>query len=60
MYTHMYVHLLSCVQLFVTSWTIAHQAPLFMGFSSQEYWKGLPFPPLGDLSDLRIYMYKDI
>ena len=56
----MYVHLLSCVQLFVTSWTIAHQAPLFMGFSSQEYWKGLPFPPLGDLSDLRIYMYKDI
>ena len=27
-----------------TSWTIAHQAPLFMGFSRQEYWSGLPFP----------------
>ena len=30
-------------------WTIAHQAPLSMGFSSQEYWRGLPFPPPGDL-----------
>ena len=27
------------------------QAPLFMGFSRQEYWSGLPFPPLGDLPD---------
>ena len=34
----------SHVQLFVTPWTLAHQAPLSMGFSSQEYWKGLPFP----------------
>ena len=30
-------------------WTIAHQAPLSMGFSRQEYWSGLPFPTLGDL-----------
>ena len=39
----------SCVQLFVTPWTVAHQAPLYVGFSRQEYWSGLPFPPLGDL-----------
>ena len=31
------------VQLFVPRWTIAHQAPLSMGFSRQEYWCGLPF-----------------
>ena len=30
-------------------WTVACQAPLFMGFSKQEYWSGLPFPPPGDL-----------
>ena len=30
-------------------WTVAHQAPLSMGFSRQEYWSGLPFPPPGDL-----------
>ena len=30
-------------------WTVAHQAPLFMGFSRQEYWSSLQFPPLGDL-----------
>ena len=35
---------LSCVQLFVTPWTIAHHAPLSMGFSRQEYWSELPFP----------------
>ena len=40
---------LSCVQLFVTPWTGAHQAPPFMGFSRQEYWSGLPFPSPGDL-----------
>ena len=34
----------SCVQLFATPWTIAHQAPLSIGFSRQEYWSGLPFP----------------
>ena len=39
------------VQLFVTPWTVAHQAPLSMGFSRQEYWSGLPRPPPGDLPD---------
>ena len=34
-----------------TPWTVAHQAPLFMGFSRQEYWSGLPFPPQGNLPD---------
>ena len=34
-----------------TPWTVAHQAPLSMGFSRQEYWTGLPFPSPGDLSD---------
>ena len=36
--------LFSRVWLFVTPWTIVHQAPLSMGFSRQEYWSGLPFP----------------
>ena len=40
---------LSRVQLFVTPWTVAHQAPPSMGFSRQEYWSGLPFPSPGDL-----------
>ena len=34
-----------------TPWTVARQAPLFMGFSGQEYWSGLPCPPPGDLPD---------
>ena len=34
-----------------SSWAIAHQAPLPMGFSRQEYWSGLPFPSPGDLPD---------
>ena len=37
--------------LFATPWTVACQAPLSMGFSRQEYWSGLPFPPPGDLPD---------
>jgi len=37
------------VQLFETPWTVAPKAPLSMEFSRQEYWSGLPFPPLGDL-----------
>ena len=44
--------MLSCfshVQLFAALWFVAHQAPLSMGFSRQEYWIGLPFPSLGDL-----------
>ena len=41
----------SGVWLFVTLWRVAHQAPLSMGFSRQEYWSGLPRPPPGDLPD---------
>ena len=39
----------SCVRLFATLWTVAHQAPLSMGFSRQEYWWGLPVPSPGNL-----------
>ena len=39
----------SFVWPFATSWTVAHLATLFMGFSRQEYWCGLPCPPPGDL-----------
>ena len=46
--------LLSHVQLFVTLWTEACQAPLYVGFARQEYWSGLPFPPQRDLPDRRI------
>ena len=42
---------LSRVQLFVTPWTVAYQAPPSMGFSRQECWSGLPFPSPGDLPD---------
>ena len=37
-----------------TPWTVAHQAPLPMGFSRQEYWNGLPFPSPADFRDPRI------
>ena len=40
----------SCLTL-VIPWTVAHQAPLSMGFSRQEYWSGFSFPPPGDLPD---------
>ena len=43
--------MLSHVLLFVTAWTVALQALLSLGFPSQEYWSGLPFPPLGKLPD---------
>ena len=43
------VPLLGCVQLNRTLWTVACQAPLFIGFSRQEYWSGLPFPSPEDL-----------
>ena len=36
---------------FATPWTVARQAPLYMGFSRQKYWSGLPFPSPGDLPD---------
>ena len=41
--------MLSRVQLFVTPWTVAHQTPLSVELSRQEYWSGLPFPSPGDL-----------
>ena len=40
---------LSRVQLFATAWIVAHQAPLSMEFSRQEYWSGLPVSSPGDL-----------
>ena len=50
---HQYSCVLSLcfVQFFETLWTVAHQAPLSMGFSRQEYWSRLPFSSPGDLSD---------
>ena len=48
------VCVLTCVCLFATPWTAAHLAPLSMGFFPariQEYWSGLPFSSLGDLTD---------
>ena len=39
-------HVCSHVQLFVTPWTVVHQALLLMGFSQQEYWSRLPFPSM--------------
>ena len=42
---------LSRIQLFATLWTVAYQALRSMGFSRQEHWSGLPFPPPGDLPD---------
>ena len=45
---------LSYVWLFATPWTVACQASLAVGFSRQEYWSGMPFPPPGDLPDSRI------
>ena len=41
----------TCVQPFATLWTVAHQTPLSMGVSGQEYRSGLPCPPPGDLLD---------
>ena len=43
--THACTQLLSHVRSFATPWTVAHQAPLSMAFSRQEYWSGLTFPP---------------
>ena len=44
----------SHVHFFSTLWAVAHQAPLSMGFSSQEYWTRLPYSPPGDLPEPRI------
>ena len=43
----------SQVRLFAILWTVAHQAPLSIGFSRQEFWSGLPFPSPGDLPEPR-------
>ena len=46
-----YVGVLSHVQLFVTPWTVAHQALLSTGFPKQDYWSELPFLSPGELPD---------
>ena len=51
----MKVKLLSHVRFFVTPWTAAHQAPPSMGFSRQEYWRGMPLPSLGHLFRLTLF-----
>ena len=48
---HLCCCLVAHLYLFVTLWTVAHQAPLSMGFCRQEYWSGLSFPSPGDLPD---------
>ena len=53
MYACMLNHF-SRVQLLRTPWTVACQVPLSMRFSRQEYWRGLSFPPPGDLPHLEI------
>ena len=47
-------YVLSRVQLCVTLWTVAHQFPLSMRFSRQEYWRGLSFPTPGDFPNPEI------
>ena len=47
----MHACMLSCIQLFVTPWTVACQDPMSMRFPRQEYWSGLQFPLPGDLPD---------
>ena len=57
MYMHVHVYMCVCacvlspfrhVRLFATLWTITHHAPLSIGFSRQEHWRGLPWPPPGN------------
>ena len=50
------VCVLSCVLLFAIPWPVAHQVPLSLEFSRQEYWSGLPFPPPGDLPEPEIHI----
>ena len=45
-------HIPDVTSLFATPWTLAHQVPLSMVFSRQEYWSGFPFPSPWDLLDL--------
>ena len=46
-----HIYFIYYVQLFATSWTVAHQAPRSMEFSRKEYWSKLPFPPPHHLPD---------
>ena len=56
----MKVKLLNRVRLFVTPWTLAYQAPPSMGFSRQEYWRGVPLPSLEEeLKSLLIKVKED-
>ena len=48
------VCVLNRARLFAPPWTVAHQAPLSMGFLRQEYWSRVLFPPPGDLPNQRI------
>ena len=50
-HTHLHAQLLQPCPTLFDLWTIAHQAPLSMGFSRQEHWSGLLCPPPGDLPD---------
>ena len=50
----------SCVQLFVTPWTVARKAPLSIEFSRQECWSGLPFPTPTYIYILYICMYMGV
>ena len=45
------VCILNFIPLFATQWTVAHHAPLSVGFPRQEHWNGLPFPSPGELPD---------
>ena len=51
LFYYIYAKSLSRVWLFAPPWTVAHEAPLTMGFPRQIYWSGLPFPSPGDLPD---------
>ena len=53
----MKVKSLSCAQLIATPSTTAHQAPLFMGFSRQEYWSGVPLPSSRSYTTLKENKY---
>ena len=58
--TKVKVKSLSHVHFFATPWTVAYQAPPYMGFSRQEYWSGLPFPSLEELKNTQKNHAKEI
>ena len=53
-FAHLFLCWVALVMTLASPRTVAHQAPLSMGFSRQEYWTGLPFPSPGDLPDSEI------